>query len=143
MIKQLSTHIQYNHPIIYIEELDSNTLSQYPYLIIKVEKNITATNWSYSNIQFDIDPLITYKSEQSITLTERRYHYHKMINSYQLYLLNSLYPFVVVEFASCSNSTYQFNFAYKSGKEISNQKLKFKMNMEKKLELLTILKNYQ
>ena len=72
MIKQLSTHIQYNHPIIYIEELDSNTLSQYPYLIIKVVKNITATNWSYSNIQFDIDPLITYKSERAINYINRK-----------------------------------------------------------------------
>ena len=122
MLKQISTHIPFNHPVIYIEELDSNILSQYPYLIIKVEKNIT-TKWSYSNIQFDIDPLITHKSEQSITLTERRYHYHKMISSYQLYLLNSLYPFVVIEFASCSDSTYQFNFAYKSGKEISKEKI--------------------
>ena len=124
ILKQIPTHIQYNHPVINIEEFDSSILSQYPYLIIKVEENQTITDWTFSNIQFDISPYITYNYEQAITLTERRYHYHKIINNtYQSYLLNSFYPFVCVEFASCSSSQYEMTFSYLSGKEIPESKI--------------------
>ena len=123
ILKQIPTHIQYNHPVINIEEFDSSIISQYSYLIIKVEENQTITDWPFSNIQFDISPYITYNYEQAITLTERRYHYHKMINSYQSYVLNSFYPFICVEFASCSSSQYQMTFSYLSGKEIPESKI--------------------
>ena len=124
ILRNIETHQLFEHPVISIEELDSNILSQHKYIIIKIEeKNSTSTDLYENNIQFDIAPYITYSNEQIIDLTERRYHYHKIINSYQIYRLKSFSPFVIIEFSSCSTTNYSFSFYCQSGKEVSNSEI--------------------
>ena len=97
-------------PIINIEVTDQSDLHQYPYLIIKIEEKSTTSNWTYSEIQFDISPYIEYDYDESIKLTEKRYHYNTLNKQYQLYELQSNSPYVVIEFASCGNSEYKLSF---------------------------------
>ena len=120
IIKDISIKYLFSHPVINIEEVDSSSLSKYPYIIIIIEELKSTINWTYPNIQFDIHPYITYNNNNIIPLTERRYHYHTLNNKNQVYLLNSVSPFIFIEFASCSGKAYTFSFCYSSGKEIQD-----------------------
>ena len=117
--KDISVHYMNQQPIINIEVTDQSDLHQYPYLIIKIEENVTTSNWTYSEIQFDISPYIEYDYDESIKLTEKRYHYNTLNKQYQLYELQSNSPYVVIEFASCGSSNYQFAFSFFSGRFFS------------------------
>ena len=122
-IKELIINNHYNHPVINIEEFDSTIFSQYPYLIIKVEENITTIDWIYSYIQFDISPYVTYSYDYPISLTEKRYHYYTMINSYQQYLLNSISSYIFIEFSSCSDSNYNMYFTNIVGEPLEESRI--------------------
>ena len=121
IIKEINITHLFSHPVMNIEEVDSFYLSKYPYIIIKIEELNSTMNWAYPNIQFDIHPYIKYTNNNAIPLTERRYHYHTLKNRNQVYLLNSVSPFIFIEFASCSDKLYTFSFCYSSGKEIQEQ----------------------
>ena len=112
VLKDISVHYMNQQPIINIEVTDQSDLHQYPYLIIKIEEKSTTSNWTYSEIQFDISPYIEYDYDESIKLTEKRYHYNTLNKQYQLYELQSNSPYVVIEFASCGSSNYQFAFSF-------------------------------
>ena len=110
-------------PIINIEITDSSALKKYPYIILKIEEQTPTVNWTFSNMEFEISPYIEYDYNEIIYLTEKRYHYNKMTSFYQLYELQYLSNYCIIEFSSCSEQNYQFSFSYKDGKSIPTEEV--------------------
>ena len=126
ILKELNLISFPEQPIINREENDFSNISQYDYLIITIEENKRETNWIYPNLEFDISPYVSYNFNDTIFITERKYHYNKLqsrntkFNAYQLYYLESFSPFVYIEIASCSSDSYLISFTDKYGEALTS-----------------------
>ena len=104
-------------PFILIEEKNSEIFKQYKYLIIQVEEIVPINEWNNLNIQFEINPYILYEDYKVIHLADGRYHYHRLVDSYQVYSFDSRYWKIYTEFSPCSKDKYNISLKYDSGED--------------------------
>ena len=116
-LKEIGKIPIYQRPFVLLEEKDKETLKQYKYLIIQVEEVKETKEWNNLNIQFEITPYILYDDFKVIHLADGRYHYHRLVDSYQVYEFESRYWKIYTEFSSCSKDKYNITLRYDNGSD--------------------------
>ena len=114
-LKEIETVPIYERPFILLEEKEKENLKKYKYLIIQVEESNETKEWKDLNIQFEITPYILYDDFKVIHLADGRYHYHRLVDSYQVYEFESRYWKIYTLFSSCSKDKYNITLKYDNG----------------------------